>query len=346
LDEDGSYLDNTITNLGIGIGFLVFPQTVTDIGSINYAHTYTQGTLNNGIITVPITYNGPATENNFNLLGNPYPSAIDTDILITNNPAINEVYYWEHITQPNENLPGFNTVNFSMDDVSIGNLAGGVAANNGTVAPDNFMASGQGFGILAQESEATNTTPLIFTNEMRVTGNNSVLRSADQSNKLWLRLDSDLYTLSGTTLIAFMPETSASFDPGYDSHKLSTTIGLYSLLEEQELVIQAREIFDASMQVPLGFSSAIPDNEQFTISLNQIIGDALENNDIFLIDTALNQSVNLKESDYTFNAIEGIQNNRFILVFEDQFLSVIDNSLRENIITLFPNPANNALTVD
>ena len=111
-------------------------------------------------------------------------------MLIANNTVINEVYFWEHITAPDENLPGFNTQNFSMDDVSVRNAMMGVAAVNGGMAPGQYMPSGQGFGILANQAAAG--TDVTFTNAMRVNGNNNTPRSSDQDNRLWIRLDLSL----------------------------------------------------------------------------------------------------------------------------------------------------------
>jgi len=234
IDDNGDYLDNTISNLDVGSGYLVFPQAITATAPVNYTHTYTQGTLNNGSIAVPTIYNGPATENNFNLLGNPYPSAIDTDLLIQLNPNIDAVYFWEHITPPNQNLPGFGNSNFSMDDVSLRNLMGGTASVNGGTVPGQFMASGQGFAILADQ--ASSGTDLIFNNGMRVTGNNNALRSPTITpNRLWLRLDSETYTLSSSALIGFTENATATMDHGYDSQRLHTTTSLFSTLETGDL---------------------------------------------------------------------------------------------------------------
>jgi len=323
---------------------MVFPQAVTDIGAVTYDHTYTQGTLNNGIINRATTYNGPATANNFNLLGNPYASAIDVHAFIIQNDAVNEVYYWEHITQPDETLPGFGNINFSMDDVSARNLTGGIASMNGGTAPGQFMASGQGFGILADQTVAG--TDVVFNNSMRTTGNNTTPRSVEQDNRLWLQMESDAYTINAKTLIGFLPEASAGYDFGYDSDRMHTSIGLFSTLEDgSQLSIQGREVFDSGMQIGLGITNDLPETLTLTISINQMQGIALEVNDIFLIDHLLNTVTNLKTSDYTFTAGQGVQDSRFTLVFEESLLDVEEESFSENEISLYPNPTSGILTI-
>jgi len=342
LDADGNYF-SPATDLNVGQGYLVFPQAVTATDPVNYTHTYTQGTLNSGIIDVPVVYNGPATENNFNVMGNPYPSSIDTDQLIMNNSVINEVYFWEHITTPDADLPGFGNANFSMDDISIRNLTGGIAAVNGGERPEQFMASGQGFGILAQQSAVG--SDLTFSNSLRV-ANTVALRSPDQGNRLWISIASENYALSSTTLIGFSPQATIAFDPGYDSPALATSLNLFSTLDDgQQLAIQGREAFDVTMEIPLGFETRIPELETYTISIDQLEGIALEQSDIFLIDHLLNTITNLKETTYSFNATETLQANRFTIVFEDRLLDIDQNSFRESDISLYPNPAENQVTL-
>jgi len=342
LDDDGNYF-SPATNLNVGQGYLVFPQTVTATDPINYTHTYTQGTLNSGIINVPVVYNGPATENNFNVLGNPYASSIDTDQLIMNNTAINEVYFWEHITLPDPDLPGFNTANFSMDDISIRNLTGGVAAVNGGERPEQFMASGQGFGILAQQSAAGSN--LTFSNSLRVI-NTATLRSPDQDNRLWIRIMSENYALSSTTLIGFNPQATVAFDPGYDSPSLATSLNLFTTLDDgQQLAIQGREAFNITMKIPLGFETRIPELETYTIGIDQLEGVALEQHDIFLLDHQLNTITNLKETAYSFTTTEALQANRFTIVFEDRLLDLSDPDNYRDDLNLFPNPTDQQFTL-
>ena len=346
IDDNGDYLDNAITTLNVGEGYLVFPQAVTDTDPITFEHTYTNGTLNSGTIAVPTTYNG-TTLDNFNLLGNPYPSAINTDMLIDNNEAINEVYFWEHITTPNEDLPGFDDVSFSMDDVSVRNQTMGVAAVNDPDplnTPGEFMTSGQGFGILAnQDAVGIDVT---FTNSIRVTGDNGTPRSNESDNLLWLRLNSETYTIQSRVGIGFVEEATAGYDPGYDSKQLGTTISLFSTLESGEhLTIQGRESFDPEMEIQLGFSTRISEIENYTISIDRWEGLDLDNTDIFLIDKQLNTITNLKEVSYNFASSEIIQANRFTLVFEERALSVEDSTQFEDSITLFPNPSGGTVTL-
>lgn len=350
IDDDGDYLNSAITNLNVGTGYLVFPQAVTASSPVDFVHTYSQGTLNSGNINVPLTYNGPATENNFNVLGNPYPSAIDTDLFIDRNDAINEVFFWDHLTDPSADVPGFNTLNFTMDDVSIRNSGMGIPSVNGTAlsAPGQFMASGQGFGVIGLQSEAGNNTPVVFSNALRTTGNNNAVRSnlGGSANKLWLRMENSTYAIGSTIGISFGIEGgSPQIDSGLDTKRLNTSINLFSTTENgEQLAIQGREAFDDGIEIDLGMASVIPEEELFTISISQLEGIALENTPVFLIDQLLNTITDLKLSDYSFIADEGVQANRFTLVFEETLLSTEDGSL-ENQVSIFPNPTTDQITL-
>src|SRR5690606_13763873 len=79
------------------------------------------GTPNNGVITIPV-----AGDESFNLLGNPYPSAIDADefLAIANNPSLDgTLYFWTHNTPPASS--GGSTYSYSADDYAAYNLLGG-----------------------------------------------------------------------------------------------------------------------------------------------------------------------------------------------------------------------------
>ncbi|WP_299768629.1 BspA family leucine-rich repeat surface protein [uncultured Dokdonia sp.] len=359
LDDNNDYLlpvTGSTTTPAAGIGQLIFPQPEPNVGDGSYTLTYTQspmnpGTLNSGTISVPINYNGPATTNNYNLLGNPYASAIDVTAFINANDAVNEVYYWDHISMPSSDLPGFGTSNFSMNDISIRNAMMGIAAVNGGTPPGQFMASGQGFGIKADQAEMVAGTPIVFTNSIRVTGNNDGFRNAETStdiDKLWLNLTTTAFDEAiAQTGIGFTSDATPSIDKGYDSPRVGTFLSLFTSLASGELLgIQSREAFDTEMEIALGFSTSIEEITPYTISIGNLEGIAIGNASVFIIDHLLNTIVNLNEQSYTFTAQKGIYADRFTMVFQDrEVLSADGDSFRESVITLYPNPSQGQVTL-
>lgn len=323
----------------VGIGQWVFPSPDHDAPMASYDLDYTQGTLNSGTYSIAINYNGPATLNNYNLLGNPYASAIDVTAFITGNDAVNEVYYWDHITNPTAALPGAGTSDFSMNDISMRNAMMGVAAVNGGTVPGQFMASGQGFGIKADQAEMVSNTPVVFTNSIRVTGNNDDFRSSEL-DKLWLNLTTSSYEEAQSQAgIGFTSNATQGIDVGYDSKRLGTFLSLFTNVDGEYLAIQGREAFDENIEIALGFSSAVEEVTSYTISIDHFDGLNMEQFPIFLIDNLLETSINLKENDYTFTSGKTIQPDRFTVVFkESETLNTEEESFSESIV-LYPNPA-------
>ncbi|MEP0265928.1 T9SS type A sorting domain-containing protein [Dokdonia sp.] len=353
LDDDLDYLVAVTGSTALptpGIGQLVFPSPSHDSPMAAYDLDYTQGTLNSGTISIPINYNGPATINNYNLLGNPYASAIDVEAFINANDAVNQVYYWEHLTDPSAALPGFGTSNFSMNDISIRNSLLGIPAVNGGTTPGQFMASGQGFGIKADQSQAMANTPVVFTNSIRVTGNNDDFRNAESNtiDRLWLNLTTNAYQeVTSQTGIGFTPNATPGFDPGYDSPRLGTFISLFTTLETgEQLAIQGREAFDSAIELTLGFATSVETQENYTISIDHFEGINIENAPVFLIDHLLGTITNLKENNYSFVTTNSIQPERFTVVFEERdALGISDGGSFRESVTLYPNPATNQVTL-
>ena len=325
-------------------GYLVWPQASITDGNTTYDLTYSQGTLNNGDISFPVIFN--TTKNDSpNILANPYASAISANDFINLNTMVDEVYFWEHLTPPSASLPGYNTMNFSMEDISMYNLMGGVAAASdvsGTLTvPDGFISTGQGFGIKAS---AMGTA--MFTNSMRRLSNNNTLRSDEvETDRIWLSVQNETYQMQNSTLIGFSEYSTTNIDLGYDSRRLATIVSLYSHLEDgtKELGIQSRETFNPTIKIPLGFSTLIDEETSYKISIRQIEGVNLNEVLVHLIDKLENEIINLSENDYDFLSRKGTYNNRFIIQFEPEVLSVSENDLES--VVIYPNPAKDELTL-
>ncbi|WP_161555247.1 GEVED domain-containing protein [Dokdonia sinensis] len=350
LSVDNTFLGNHTTNEPIvpGEGLVIYPQHsfTADGITTTYDFTYNQGTLNNGVITFPINYNG-ATEDNFNLLSNPYASAIDIVELMDINPMITEVYFWEHATTPNNSVPGYLGSNPDMMDFSMRNLTTGMAApNRPGSTPSQYIASGQGFAIKALQA-ASGTTEVTFNNAMRVTGNNNQYRNTENKELLWLKISSGNYDLNSTAAVGFLPEATAGIDPGYDSKRMATPISIYTSLKSgEQLGIQGREPFDDEMVIPVGVATALENLQFYTIGLDSFEGTKMTETPVYLIDLQKGIYTNLKEQAYTFSTATGNDAERFVITFrEPESLGVAEQGSFENSIQLFPNPAKDIVTI-
>ncbi len=324
-------------------GYIVRPQAGFGQPGGVFNMTYALGTLNNGDINFNVLFNNNKNDSP-NVLANPYPSAIWANDFINANTMIDEVYFWEHLTPPSSNLPGAGAMNFSMEDISMYNLSGGIeaASDTGTsTTPNGYISTGQGFGI-----KATAAGTAVFNNAMRRTTDNNTLRTPENNNKIWLQVSNADYQMQKSTLIAFTPLASQEIDPGYDSRRLATIVSIYSHLEDgsQELGIQSRETFEDGIKVLLGFSTMIEEELEYTITIANIQGDAINNATVYLIDNQEQIITNLNETTYTFKSNKGTFNSRFTLLFEEYQILNNPNATLE-AITLYPNPTKHIINI-
>ncbi len=339
----------TATPLVAGLANLVIPQTTplgTGVANINY----TLGTLNNGTITAPIQFN--STQNgSSNMIGNPYASAIDVELLRNNIPANNAifdvVYFWEHLTPPSTAYPGYNSANYSMSDISQYNVVSqvGLMASSGGPTPTKYIASGKGFGIKAKAGGT-----LTFNNAVRVVDNNTNYRDSEKE-LFYVNIKNATYNLGSTMAVNYTPFATNEFDEGYDTARLATPVSVYGQLETgQEVSIQSRGDFNIDDKVSIGFSTQISEEQKYNISINDISGDLLTNTPIYLFDTYKGTLTNLTEStttgesaSYEFLSNEGTFTDRFTLLFKNPFLGVDGNSLQS--VGIIPNPTTGILNI-
>lgn len=338
-DEEGDnwiFMNGTLSN-NPAEGYLVGPTTA----AVAYELNYNQGTLNNGVYDYPVIYNGSKSES-ANILSNPYASAIDVHKLIQdNNTIIDEVYYWEHLTPPGA-YPGYRFENWSMGDISMRNIGGGVGAPNAgpptPPVPSRYMPSGQGFGIKAKTGGI-----LVFDNSMRVTGPNTGYRNSELIERLYIHLVNPTYQLQSSALIAFTEDATDGYESNYDSNRLATPVSIYSVLEDKELAIQGRSVFNENHIIPIGFRTQVDESQFYIISLGDIEGDNLSEATVYLKDNLLDITTNLSEENYTFTSNESNQKDRFVIVFTEEVLS--NQDFNESSIVVYPNPTEDQLTI-
>ncbi len=356
-DDDG---DNWILHSGVlnpSEGYFARPQPdlQTD-GSFDLL--FNDGTLNNGLVVKDIIFK---TDRNGspNIISNPYASPISADDFIRINHAIDEVYFWEHITEPSADFPGFNSANFSMEDISLYNLMGGIKASSdnspgGDTEPNGVIATSQGFGIKLSVSDTdptdevtpVNTGTAIFTNIMRQTTGNVTLRnSSEEEDKLWVSISNPEFDFKSNTLVGFIENATSNVDAGYDSTRLASVLSIFSGIPDSdvELGIQGRESFDETIRIPLGFSSQIDTSTLYQIDLNRIQGESLNDVKVYLLDRATGITTNLSETTYEFESLKGQFPNRFELFFDNRVLNVASETFKD--FSIFPNPGNGMINV-
>ena len=307
----------------------VAPATVSAVaGTIFKGQFY--GEPNNG--TIPVLLN-PAL-NGYNLVGNPYPSAIDlTSFLIENSNTVEgTIWLWRKINNLTTAAIGYAT----MTSAGIASVQPGVVA----LAKNGTIKTGQGFFVKLKTPSTPNT--LYFKNSMR-TGNDPLHAntfykntSSAQTNRIWLNLsNSSKTTIFSQILVAYMTGATNGIDYGIEGKSFGDpNPNLTSIIDNQEFSIQGRSLpFTVSDEVPLGFkTNTIAD---FSISIAQTDGLFAGNQAVFLRDNLANTTVDLKAKPYTFSSQIGTFNSRFVLVYQNKTLATAENKINENGVLIY-----------
>lgn len=335
-------------NMILGKGYAIkgpsgHPNTPTD-----YTATFTgvpnngniSSTIVRGINTVDTYFDQSSTQitpddDNWNLIGNPYPSAISAvDFLTTNTNIDGVVYLWSHGTQPNPGSadPFYDdyVYNYEVADYIAYNQTG-PSTQNGF---DGYIASGQGFFVLMNDAPTPTSSSVSFNNTMRQLNanydNSQFYRLGSQQednitvekHRIWL----DMITPSGhtnTTLVGYVEGATNERDRMYDA---VTTTGagfdIYSVIDDKAFLIQGKQTpFIDTDTVPLGVN--LTETGIYSIAINALDGLFSSDQDIYLEDKTLNIIHNLKNAPYVFtiDQIETI-NDRFELRYNAETLSV------------------------
>ena len=352
----GTWVNSTDDPMVAGKGYIVRDV----IGTATADTPLFVGTPKNGDITVPISrgtytgldYTGPgdtmvtAQDDNWNLLGNPYPSAISYTQFIADNGNIDgTIYFWTHQTAPSaaENSPFYSDYlySYSANDYIDNNYTG-----SNPPGFNGFIGAGQAFFALMTDFGAATQTVTFNNNQRGSLHDNSVFYSPPpngeqyasdeiERHRIWLDLISPQEEAT-SILIGYVEGATNDDDRLYDGYEFPTSeISFYSWTTEgdpKKMSIQGRALpFSDQDVVPLGVS--IPYDGVYNIAINTLDGlfDG-DTQDIFLEDTYENVLHNLRESPYSFDAIDGNIEDRFILRFNGDTLGT--EEFNSNDITI------------
>jgi hypothetical protein len=325
-----------------GKGYIVRGPDAYTATLQNYTANFV-GTPNNGTIAMPVlrgTYNGAnyntglsttlatANDDNWNLLGNPYPSAISADAFLGANANLaGFIKLWTHGTLPSAAIadPFYEDfmINYTVNDYITYNALGGTQFGF-----DGSIAAGQGFFALMNHTSASTSENVTFNNTMRSNAyrndlfyrNSNVTNTLDKS-RIWLNLISPT-SLSSMTLIGYAPEATNELDRLFDAPAMDVKANyeLYSLSNTDKLCIQGRALpFDQNDEVPLGMTIATEGIHRIAISnLDGLFAD--QNQTIYLEDKLIGVVHDLRAAPYSFTTTTGKFDNRFVLKFNNETL--------------------------
>jgi hypothetical protein len=307
-----------------GVYGMPYPETVV----MPYAQPVQFiGVPNNGSYNLPINTSG-----SYNLIGNPYPSAMSADLFLEENCIVNQrlegtIYFWTHNT-------AVSTTGYNSSDYASYNYVGGVAGSGtasgnpgvNSAAPLGNIAAGQSFFALSK-----NGGSVVFNNDMRVvvSGSNKQFfkgtkfkTSTIEKHRVWLNMTNTDGAFK-QMLVGYVTGATAGYDSAFDGDSFdgNTYIDFYSVNEDRNLVIQGRALpFDANDKVPLGFKTTIEGT--FAINIDHADG-VFTTQAVFIEDKVTHVIHNLKDGPYSFTTLKGTFNDRFVLTYIDNTAVVV-----------------------
>lgn len=213
----------------------------------------------------PMTSTVPGSR--FNLVGNPFPSAISaSSFLSVNGPAgmggtgrvAGVLYFWD---DDNSGGSGYSTSDYATW-TTIGSAGGGGNTPNGSIA------SGQGFKVDAQSSGN-----ITFTNAMRGGSNTQFFRLSEEEDpmdRLWLSMAGS--GRSNQTLVAFRDDATDLRDVMYDAYKMrgNAHIALASVQAGETFAVAAYPTLTAERTVPL--MTYVSQEDAYTFTADSVDG--------------------------------------------------------------------------
>ena len=349
---------NTMT---AGRGYIVRgPDSFGNVTPQTLVNTFT-GVPNNGNITTAIArgsdtntayhvgLNGTEITNysdNWNLVGNPYPSAIRASQFLFNNRTkiMGNIKIWTHGTLPSQIAsPFYNTYtyNYSPGDYLTYNFTGTSCCP--AASSDYFVGAGQGFFVQMIDGPATTDT-VAFDNGLRSNSfdNTNFYRSSDyiieppvnvelERHRFWLDIVNS-NRQSERTLVGYVQTASNGKDNFFDSNTaILGSMSIFSLIDTEKYQIQGRALpFNPMDEVPVGFHA--PAAGQYHIALAAVDG-MFSDQDIFIRDKDLNIVHNLKISPYRFTTTAGTRSNRFIIIYNNGLKQSVEAEDEVTVIT-------------
>ncbi len=290
------------------------------------------------------------------LTGNPFPSAIDANKFIDDNAVstTQTLYFWEHWGGGNHNLGeyqgGYSTYTKS-GSVPTPTLASSHPdvdqTGSGVILPGQYIPVAQGFYVYGSAVGGD----VVFKNSQRIfeiengNPNSNFSRTSGETSeesstvieRIRIGFDSpDHYHRQ--VMVAFLEGASDSIDKGYDAYAIDVLSNdSFFMQNDKRFVIQAFEEFDEEREIPI---IVIIDEDENELTQKFMI-DSLENipldRNIFLKDNVANVYHDLRQSNYEVELASGEHKTRFSLVFRNSSLSVEDEFLPTNTITIYMN---------
>ncbi len=304
-NDAGEYNERTVEAVGSVAGFGASTPPALEAGrgyltaynagwypsaSSPETHLFT-GTLNVGSVTKAITKGA----NPYNLVGNPYPSAIDwkaaTGWSRSNLTVSGSGYdYWIW----NDATANYGTFN-----------SGGTSGTNGV---SQYIASGQAFFV-----EASTSGNLVIANAVRTQSTQVWLKNEDsETNLVRLKITCDANTYSDEMIVDFNPAYTGGGSAKFWSFYTQSP-EIYSVKNGNNYSIDRYSAITEGQVVAISAKTGV--DATYTINAANIRDFTLSDK-VWLEDLKTGDKINMKQSSsYSFTGAPGDDPNRFKMIF-------------------------------
>lgn len=277
--------------MSVGLGYSA--KFINSDKTITY-----NGQLNTGSFSHALTYTTASKSPGWNLIGNPYPSAIDWESpSITKTNIYNAIYLW-------------NGINYSCYLSSGGDSTGVHAgAVNGAT---RYIPAQQAFFVKVKNASGGTYSG---DNPARVHSSQTFYKKEEL-------VDNNLrFTASGNgyddeMLIRLLPQSTMQFDDDLDAYKFftsTTTVPqIYSIVDNTSVAINSVPLSDQPFEIPIGFYAGASGNYSLQITENTINTGY----QMFLDDLKAGNTMDISNfTTYNFDYLTSDAPNRFLLHF-------------------------------
>ena len=289
-DDAASYIaaTNTSNALTLGKGKWVYLGT----GMVNTANITIDVTgqphVGNFNFNLTYTNSGNPLDDGFNLIANPYPSAIDWLSVNWTKTNVNNAIYM-----------------FQADNGQYASFVNGIATNGGS----RFIASSQGFYVQANAANPV----LTLTENAKSLSSPVLIKDGEIKNVLRLKIEGN--NLQDEAVVYFDKDASLTFDGNFDAAKFLSTNPLNpsisTVINTRDLSINGIPFQAQTINIPVRVTAGVSGTYEINWKgLNSFAPNAC----ITLEDTENGNVINLKENpNYYLNLTAGEQSPRFML---------------------------------
>lgn len=296
--SDWTYIIDLLDPLTVGQGYAAWS---TDQYLGNTTVTYQGGSLNSGTIASSVTNSGDG----WNLVGNPYPSAIG----------------WDNAGWVRTNLDAsvyvYDGANYLFWNGSFGTLTNGI------------IPAYQAYYV-----KATGSPTLQVSNSARLLGPQAY-KSGEVSNLIEVEVAGNGY--KDVAYINFNENATTGFDSQFDAYKLfgiDEAPQIYSIVGDEIAAINTLPEYYPGMVIPMGFRAGV--DTEYTFNINNLGSFEFPIN-VYIEDTQTGDFVDMSSEDlYTVTAGPDDIANRFNLHFSMVFTGV-DEAINSNEVVIYSN---------